>query len=138
MILRPRQRQSVDKSIEALSRFNNTVVVAPTGAGKTVIFSSVIQKFVEANPSIKVVVIAHRDELTYQNQEKFLKVAPNISTSVVNADKKDWSGQVVFVMVQTLTRDEHLCDMPLTHLLVVDEAHHITADSYTKILNHVK
>ena len=57
---------------------------------------------------------------------------------MVNADKKDWSGQVVFVMVQTLTRDEHLRDMPLTHLLVVDEAHHITADSYTKILNHAK
>lgn len=138
MILRPRQQESVDKSIEALSRFNNTVVVAPTGAGKTVIFSAVIQKFVEANPSIKVVVIAHRDELTYQNQEKFLKVAPNTSSSVVNADKKDWSGQVVFVMVQTLTRDEHLRDMPLTHLLVVDETHHITADSYTKILNHAK
>ena len=63
MILRPRQEESVNKSIEALSRFNNTVVVAPTGAGKTVIFSAVIQKFVEANPSIKVVVIAHRDEL---------------------------------------------------------------------------
>jgi DNA repair protein RadD len=57
-----------------------------------------------------------------------LKVAPNITTSVVNADQKDWSGQVVFAMVQTLTRDEHLDNMPLIDLLVVDEAHHIAAD----------
>jgi DNA repair protein RadD len=138
MILRPRQQESVDKAIEALSKFNNTVVVAPTGAGKTVIFSSVIKQFVDANPNMQVVVIAHRDELTYQNQDKFLMVAPNVTTSVVNADKKDWSGQVVFAMVQTLTRDEHLRNMPPTHLLVVDEAHHVTADSYLKILNSAK
>lgn len=41
MILRPRQQESVDKALEALSKFNNTVIVAPTGAGKTVMFSSV-------------------------------------------------------------------------------------------------
>ena len=138
MILRPRQQESVDKALEALSKFNNTVIVAPTGAGKTVIFSSVIKRFVEANPSMKVVVVAHREELTYQNRDKFKKVAPDIITSVVNASLKDWSGQVVFAMVQTLTRDEHLPDMPATHFLVIDEAHHITADSYMKILSYAK
>jgi superfamily II DNA or RNA helicase len=134
MILRPRQQEFVDKSIRALEKYNNTVSVASTGAGKTICFSAVIKKL--AQLKIQVVVLAHRDELTYQNQDKFLKVAPNITTSVVNADRKDWGGQVVFAMVQTLTRDEHLHNMPLVDLLVVDEVHHITADSYLKIVNY--
>ena len=111
MILRPRQQEFVDKSIRALEKYNNTVSVASTGAGKTICFSAVIKKL--AQLKIQVVVLAHRDELTYQNQDKFLKVAPNITTSVVNADRKDWGGQVVFAMVQTLTRDEHLHNMRL-------------------------
>jgi len=134
MILRPRQQGFVDKSIEALEKYNNTVSVASTGAGKTICFSAVIKKL--AQSKIKVIVLAHRDELTYKNQDKFLKIAPSISTSIVNAEQKDWSGQVVFAMVQTLTRDEHLNTMPLVDLLVVDEAHHITADSYLKIVNY--
>ena len=134
MILRSRQQEFVDKSIQALEKYNNTVSIASTGAGKTICFSAVIKKL--AQPKIRVVVLAHRDELTYQNQDKFLKVAPNITTSIVNADQKDWSGQVVFAMVQTLTRDEHLHNMPIIDLLVVDEAHHITAESYLKIINY--
>tara|TARA_B110000503_G_C7151975_1_gene415620 strand:- start:1270 stop:2994 length:1725 start_codon:yes stop_codon:yes gene_type:complete len=136
MILRPRQEELVDKSVYALEKYNNTVSVAPTGCGKTIMLSSVIKKLV--TPKFKVIVLAHRDELTYQNQDKFLKVAPNISTSVVNADQKDWSGQVVFAMVQTLTRDEHLRDMPAIDLLVIDEAHHVTADSYLKIIERAR
>lgn len=97
MILRPRQQEFVDKSIEALEKYNNTVSVASTGAGKTICFSAVIKKL--AQSKIQVVVLAHKDELTYQNQDKFLKVAANITTSVVNVDRKDWSGQVVFAMV---------------------------------------
>jgi len=69
--------------------------IAPKGAAKDVCLSALI----------KQCVTTHRDELTYQNQNTFLKMAPNISTSIVNAEQKDWSGQVVFVMVQILSRD---------------------------------
>lgn len=134
MILRPRQSESVAKSIEALSKYSNTVTVAPTGAGKTIIFSSVIKALLY--PKMKVLVIAHRDELTEQNQDKFSQVVPNASTSIVNANQKNWGGQVVFGMVQTIARDAHLQNMPVIDLLVVDEAHHITSESYLKILKY--
>ena len=137
MILRPRQQIFVDKSIDCLHKYNNTVSIAPTGAGKSVCLSALIKQCVALKPNIKVAVIAHRDELTYQNQNTFLKVAPNISTSIVNAEQKDWGGQVVFAMVQTLSREENLQLMPNIDLLVVDEAHHITADSYIKIIKQV-
>jgi len=136
MILRPRQEESVVKSIDALSKHNNTVTVAPTGAGKTIIFSSVIKSLMHSK--MKVLVLAHRDELTEQNQDKFKQVNPNVSTSIVNAENKDWSGQVIFAMVQTITRDEHLENMPAIDLLVIDEAHHATAESYLKIIEYAQ
>jgi DNA repair protein RadD len=136
MILRPRQEESVVKSIDALSKHNNTVTVAPTGTGKTIIFSSVIKSLMHSK--MKVLVLAHRDELTEQNQDKFKQVNPNVSTSIVNAENKDWSGQVIFAMVQTITRDEHLENMPAIDLLVIDEAHHATAESYLKIIEYAQ
>jgi len=136
MILRPRQEQFVAQSMNALERYNNTVSVAPTGSGKTICFSSLIKKLMRDN--FKVLVLAHRDELNSQNQDKFSQVAPNISTSVIDVNRKDWSGQVVFAMVQTLTREEHLQNMPIVDLLVIDEAHHAITDSYTKIIKHAK
>ena len=81
MILRPRQIEFVDKCIAALKEHGNTVGVAFTGAGKTICLSAVIKNLFEQGIIEKALVIAHRDEITYQNQDKFLKVAPNISTS---------------------------------------------------------
>ena len=81
---------------------------------------------------------AHRDELTYQNLDKFSLVNPHITTSLFNANTKSWDGQVTFAMVQTLARDNNLQTMPLMDLLVIDEAHHVTAPSYQDILNRAK
>jgi DNA repair protein RadD len=89
MLLRPRQIEFVEKSVAALKQYNNTVSVAFTGAGKTICLSAVIKELVAENPNLKTLVIAHRDEITYQNQYKFLRVAPNISTSLFNGDTKD-------------------------------------------------
>jgi DNA repair protein RadD len=136
MLLRPRQQVFVSKNVEALMEYGNTLGVAPTGAGKTLCFSAVIRELIKYNPDLKTCVIAHRDELTYQNLDKFKKVNPNISTSVIDSRSKSWDGQVTFAMVQTLSKEHNLKEMPPLDLIVVDEAHHITADSYISILNH--
>ena len=44
MILREYQASAINRSLEALSKYNNTLLVAPTGAGKTVILSSLISE----------------------------------------------------------------------------------------------
>lgn len=138
MILRPRQIEFVNKSVEALKKYNNTVSVAFTGAGKTICLSAVIKELVKENTKLKTLVIAHRDEITYQNQDKFLRVAPNISTSLFNGDTKDWSGQTVFGMVQSLSRENALEEMPAFDLIVIDEAHHVTAETYRNVINRIK
>lgn len=138
MILRPRQIEFVDKSIAALKEHGNTVSVAFTGAGKTICLSAVIKKLALEKPNLKTLVIAHRDEITYQNQDKFSRVAPNIATSFFNGDCKDWSGQTVFGMIQSISRENALEKLPKFDLVVIDEAHHVTAETYRNVINRIK
>ena len=78
MILRPRQKAFVECCVNALDEHGNTLRVAPTGAGKTIMLSGVVGEILK-NGADKVCVLAHRDELTEQNNEKFLRVNPTFS-----------------------------------------------------------
>ncbi|MBN7761550.1 DEAD/DEAH box helicase [Nitratireductor aquibiodomus] len=134
MLLRPRQKLFVERSLSALNTHTNTLGVAPTGAGKTIMLSAVAGKMI-GDTDAKAAVLAHRDELTAQNRDKFARVNPAITTSVVDASDKTWNGRVTFAMVQTLSRSTNLTNMPALDLLVIDEAHHATADSYRRIID---
>lgn len=136
MILRPRQEEFVKKSVVALQEHGNTLGIAPTGAGKTILFSAVTGKII--NKKQKALILAHRDELTSQNQSKFLRVNPDISTSIFDAKEKSFAGQAVFAMVQTLCRQNNLNEIPKIDFLVIDEAHHSTSDSYQRIIAQTK
>src|SRR6056297_1272959 len=137
MRLRPRQKVFVERSLAALSKHGNTLGVAPTGAGKTIMLSAVTGKLVEKTEA-KACVLAHRDELTGQNRAKFARVNPEVTTSVVDAGSKSWAGQVTFAMAPTLSRSPSLKAMPTLDLLVIDEAHHAVADSYRRIIDRVR
>lgn len=137
MILRPRQKVFVERAVRALGEHGNTLGVAPTGAGKTIMLSGVAGEWLGDNDA-KACVLAHRDELTSQNQAKFRKVNPGIDTTVFDAREKSWSGRTTFAMVQTLSREANLKRMPALDLLVVDEAHHVAASSYRRIIDHAR
>ena len=130
MRLRPRQKTFVERSVAALACRGNTLGVAPTGAGKTIMLSAVTGEMI--GDGAKACVLAHRDELTAQNRARFQRVVPGISISVIDATEKSWGGQVAFAMVPTLARASNLADMPRLDLLVIDEAHHAVADSYRR------
>jgi len=136
MRLRPRQKTFVERSVAALASRGNTLGVAPTGAGKTIMLSAVTGEMIA--DGAKACVLAHRDELTAQNRAKFQRVVPGVATSVIDATEKSWGGQVAFAMVPTLARTSNLADMPRLDLLVVDEAHHAVADSYRRIIDRVR
>tara|TARA_E500000081_G_scaffold147265_1_gene171313 strand:- start:1460 stop:3142 length:1683 start_codon:yes stop_codon:yes gene_type:complete len=136
MILREYQKVAVNDASDALDKHGNTLVVAPTGAGKTIMLSALVGK--RHKGSQNVLVLQHRDELVSQNSNKFHLVNPYLKTSEVNAAQKDWSGDAVFAMVQTLCREKNLDNMPKVDLIVVDEAHHTIADTYQRIINAAK
>ena len=137
MRLRPRQKLFVERSLSALGTRDNTLGIAPTGAGKTIMLSAVTGDSL-GDTDAKACVLAHRDELTAQNRDKFRRVVPDVSTSVVDATTKSWGGQVTFAMVPTLAREANLTGMPKLDLLVIDEAHHAVADSYRRIIDRVR
>ncbi|MCT4332830.1 DEAD/DEAH box helicase [Paracoccus sp. YLB-12] len=136
MLLRPRQKLFVERSLAALSTRGNTLGVAPTGAGKTIMLSAVTGNM--TGDGARACVLAHRDELTSQNRAKFARVNPGIGTSVVDATAKSWEGQVTFAMAPTLSRAANLQAMPKLDLLVIDEAHHAVAESYRRIIDRVR
>ena len=137
MILRERQKAFVEKSVEALKEHGNTLGVAPTGSGKTIMLAAVTGRMLDSNGS-KACILAHRDEITGQNVDKFLRVNRGMPVSVIDAKSKSWSGKAVFAMVQTLTRIKNLEAMPPLELLVIDEAHHARAQSYLRIIEAAK
>ncbi len=137
MMLRPRQKLFVERSLRALDEHGNTLGVASTGFGKSIALSAVVAGSIKGTGA-KACVLAHRDELTDQNRGKFARVNPDLTTSVVDAKTKNWSGQATFAMVPTLTRPANLAAMPKLDLLVIDEAHHAAADSYRRIIDRVR
>lgn len=128
MILRPRQIELVDRACSALKERKNTLAIAPTGAGKTVMLSAVCDAW---HPK-SILVLQHRDELVFQNSATFRNVTGR-SGEICDAINKAF-GKVTFAMVQTLCREPTLAKMPAFDLIVIDEAHHVAAESYQRII----
>ena len=133
MKLRSRQVQFRDRCVSALQQKRNTLGVAPTGAGKTVMLSAVA-----GSPDLGVkkgLIMQHRDELVEQNERTFNMVNPHISTGYYNAKRKETWPEMIFGMVQTLAKADP-ADLPAIDFLGVDEAHHSAADSYMRLIHN--
>lgn len=136
MQLRPRQQTFRDKCVEALDAEGNTLGVAPTGAGKTVMLSAIAGEYV--NKGAATLVIQHRDELVSQNRQTFEKVNPRASTGLFTAGRKEWGYGCTFAMIQTLANERNLAGMPPLDFIAVDEGHHAVARSYMQVLHTAK
>lgn len=136
MQLRPRQSVFCDKATAALDEHGNTLGVAPTGAGKTVMLSAILGGYV--NKGASALVIQHRDELVDQNRRTFEKVNPRASTGLFTAGRKQWGYGATFAMVQTLSGEAALAGMPPVDIIAVDEGHHAVAASYMRIIHTAK
>ncbi len=137
MKLRPRQADFVHRLCYALAERGNTLGVAPTGAGKTVMLSSAV-KYASRGDNFRSLIIQHRDELVAQNRATYKRVDPEAESDIYAADRKRWSDGATFAMVQTLARPDNLETMPPMDLVVIDEAHHVAAESYLRIIERAK
>lgn len=114
-----------------------TLLVLPTGCGKTIVFSKITEELVRQGS--RVLILAHRGELLAQAAEK-LEAASGLKCAVEKAEESclgSWY-RVTVGSVQTLMREKRLSRFPPDYFggIVVDEAHHCLSDSYQRVLSH--
>lgn len=136
--LRPYQQQARDRiHTEWENGHTRTLLVLPTGTGKTIVFASVAADQVRAGD--RVLILAHRGELLEQAADKLQR-----STGLVSAVEKAESTcldswfRVVVGSVQTLQRTARLERFPQDYFgtIIIDEAHHAITDGYRRILDY--
>lgn len=117
---------------------NRNLIVAATGTGKTVISAFDFKRFRKENPTAKLLYVAHRKEILQQAQSTFQGILRDnnfgeLWVDGIEPEKYD----CVFASVQTL--NNRIETLNLTEFfydfIIIDEVHHITANSYRPILN---
>lgn len=128
-------RESIQNEWEKGIR--RTLLVLPTGCGKTIVFSKVIEDRVKKGE--RVLVLAHRGELLEQAADK-LEKATGLKTATEKAEQTSIGSwyRVVVGSVQTMMREKRLqqFDKGFFDTIIIDEAHHCISDSYQRVLQY--
>lgn len=138
MELRPYQQEAKDAIFEQWDNgVKKTLLVLPTGCGKTVVFAKVTEDCVRQGN--RVLILAHRGELLDQAADKLMKTT-GLGCALEKAENTclgSWF-RVVVGSVQTLMRQKRLDQFPedFFDTIIIDEAHHCISDSYQKVLQH--
>lgn len=135
--LREYQQEAIDAIFDSLHNgVRRQLVVLPTGAGKTVVFTRTLEQYKELFPAL---VLVHRDELVDQTINTLKPITDDIS--VEKAERRGTlSSQVVIASVPSLGQKDgsRRGNYPPDHFgsIIIDEAHHAAADSYRRIVDY--
>lgn len=138
MELRPYQEKAKEAVIAEWDKgVKKTLLVLPTGTGKTIVFSKIIEDRVKKGQ--RVLVLAHRGELLEQAADKLYK-STGLKCAVEKAEETcvgSWY-RVVVGSVQTLMREKRLSKLSpdFFNSIVIDEAHHCISEGYRRVLDH--
>lgn len=136
--LRPYQEEARTKIKDEWDKGNKkTLLVLPTGCGKTIVFAMIAADMVKKGK--RVLILAHRAELLEQAADKIRK-STGLICSVEKAEEScigSWF-MITVGSVQTLQKDKRLLRFNNEYfdVIIVDEAHHCISDSYQKVLNY--
>jgi superfamily II DNA or RNA helicase len=111
--------------------FRRVMFQMPTGTGKTVVFNQIVKQELEKNST--VLIVAHRGELVRQNLER-LREHFGIEAGIIMGNHcTNPSLPVQVATIQTLDNRDYSWLNP--SLIIIDEAHHVPAQSYVRLLN---
>ena len=114
-----------------------TLVVLPTGCGKTIVFAKVAEECVRQGN--RVLILAHRGELLEQAADK-IKKSTNLGCATEKAEQSclgSWF-RITVGSVQSMQREKRLSQFSddYFNVIIIDEAHHCISDGYQKVLQH--
>jgi len=147
MNLRPYQEEAMEAALEVWQEHASTLIVLPTGTGKTIVFAHIIDRLPAGR---RALVLAHRDKLVWQAAEKIERVTgvkPDVEMADYRAHERGLIAHKAPVIVSTIqtqisgrngSRRMHRFDPHEFGLLVVDEAHHAVSRSYREVLEYYR
>lgn len=142
--LRPYQIEANESTRAAWANgVRSQLVVMTMGMGKTEVFLSVLADELAAGLLSRALVIAHRKELIDQPSQRIARHWTHAlpKPGIVMAGQNDVDAQIICATIQTLNADGRLDAIlahgPISHV-IIDEAHHATAPSYTTVIDQLK
>lgn len=141
--LRPYQEAARQANLDLWNDGTLSILdVLATGCGKTEIFLATLEAEFLAGRMTRALIIAHREELIAQPVERIKKNWKGLPTpGVVMGSINESNAQIVVATVQTLKNQKRLDDIlrhgTFSHL-IIDEAHHGVATTYTKVVDRLR
>lgn len=143
MNLRPYQQAAVEAVMAAFAESSSTLVVMPTGCGKTQVFCELIRRHLPA----RSMVLVHREELCNQavSRLRSFGIEADVEMASRRASHSFWGkSEVIVSSVQTQisgaadAKRMHRFNPDEFGLVVCDEAHHSTAQSWVSVVEHYR
>ena len=113
---------------------DHALIVLPTAAGKTIIFSHFIKEILAKDPTARFLVMAHRKELVEQAETKLKTVWPDAPVGVLAAGMKRFEidSQILVASRDTLASPKRLDAVGSFDYIIIDEAHNVPPSSHTR------
>src|SRR6516162_7710293 len=144
MNLRPYQAAASDAIFKEWQEHDSTLVVMPTGGGKTILFADVIRRVFPR----RALVLAHREELIFQARDKIQRVTglrSDVEMGEYAAEESLFdAARVVVSTIQTQCSGGDgggrmsKFDPQRFGVLIIDEAHHATSPSYRRVIDYYR
>ncbi len=132
--LRQHQKDALD-CLEQMRASGKTIALLThaQGAGKTIVAVSDAQRL-----GGRTLFVAHRRELVTQAYDSLRNLWPEASAGLFMGDVRDFEEHNIAASIQSIA--EHLEDFPRIafQYLIIDEAHHAAAPTYTRLLGHFR
>jgi superfamily II DNA or RNA helicase/HKD family nuclease len=138
---RPHQREILDDLASERARGHlRNLVVAATGTGKTIVAALDYARLRRELPRDRLLVVAHRREILEQSLDAFRAVLrEGAFGELLVQGEEPVRGEHVFASIQSLSEKRIRALEPDTFdVVIVDEFHHAAADSYVRLLDHVR
>lgn len=126
--LRPEQETNVSKTVDMLQKDGSATLVMQTGGGKTVCALAIL-----AQTRARTLVLVHKTFLLEQWVSRITQFIRGVKVTKISGKVRDNSGDIVLGMFQTFVSSGLPID-PSFGLVIVDEAHHVAAETFTNVM----
>lgn len=115
---------------------DKALLISATGTGKTFLSAFDVKQF----NAERVLFIIHRENIAKKAMESFKKIMPNKKYGMFSGTNKDYDADYMFATIQTIGKQEYLqqFDRQYFDYIIIDEVHHLGADTYQTIFDYFK